>query len=432
MRMTTINPQAGSLNEIIRHDNPIIYHLLSEKGRAAYFPKKGIIKQSAEAKGKTINATIGMAMEDDGSPMRLPSIDAKLNMNPSDAFPYASSYGKQELRKAWQDLIYQKNPSLKAKISLPIVTNALTHGLSLAGFLFVNPGDKILVTDKFWGNYRLIFENGHLGKIVPFNTFSGDGFDLFSLQTALDSNPGKQILLLNFPNNPAGYTPTHDEIKKITDILLKSAEKGNELAVLIDDAYFGLVYQEGVYQESIFARLAGLHENILAVKIDGATKEDYVWGFRVGFLTFACKGITEAVCHALEEKTGGTVRGNISNASHLGQSLVLAAMNSPTYETEKKSKYDLMKSRFDAVQKTLQENKERYAPYFHALPYNSGYFMCVELNASLDAEHVRRVLLDQYDTGLIAVGNMLRVAYSSVPASQIPMIFENIYQACQE
>ncbi|MBN2104610.1 aminotransferase class I/II-fold pyridoxal phosphate-dependent enzyme [bacterium] len=430
--MIKINPQAEALNSIIQNDNPAIFHVLSEKGKAAYFPNKGIIKQSAEAKGKSINATIGMAIEDDGTPMRLPSIDKMLNMNPKDTFPYASSYGKPELRKIWQDLIYKKNPSLQATISLPIVTNALTHGLSLAGFLFVNPGDKILITDKFWGNYRLIFENGHNGNLFTFNTFSGNGFDLESLQSALDSNPGKQILLLNFPNNPAGYTPTNDEIEQITGILLRSAEKGNELVVLVDDAYFGLVYQEGVYQESIFARLAGLHENILAVKIDGATKEDYVWGFRVGFLTYACKGITEAVCHALEEKTGGTVRGNISNASHLGQSLVLAAVNSPTYEMEKKSKYDLMKSRFDAVYKTLQENKERYAPYFHALPCNSGYFMCVELNASLDAEHVRQVLLDQYDTGLIAVGNMLRVAYSSVPASQIPAIFENIYQACRK
>lgn len=430
--MKKMNPQAEALNQEIQRDHAAVYHLLSEKGKAAFFPKKGIIKQAAQAKGKAINATIGMAMEDDGSPMRLASIADKIDLDPKEAFPYAPSYGKPEMRKTWHDLIYKKNPSLQAKISLPIVTNALTHGLSLAGFLFVNPGDKILVTDKFWGNYRLIFENGHGGVIETFNTFTESGFDVAGLGSALDANPGKQILLLNFPNNPAGYTPTDGEIEQITDRLLESAKKGNELVVLIDDAYFGLVYRDGVYRESIFARLADLHENILAVKIDGATKEDYVWGFRVGFMTYACKGITDAVCNALEEKTGGTVRGNISNASHLGQSLVLAALKSPAYEKEKKSKYDLMKSRFDAVRQTLREHGEKYSVCFEALPHNSGYFMCVELNDSLNAEQVRQTLLEKYDTGLIAVGNMLRIAYSSVPASRIPDIFENIYRACLE
>jgi aspartate/methionine/tyrosine aminotransferase len=430
--MIHLNPQAEELNQILQRDNPAIYDLLSDKGKSAYFPKKGIIKQSAEAKGKAINATIGMAMEDDGSPMRLPIIAKKLNMDPAETFTYASSYGKPELRKAWQALIYKKNPSLTGRVSLPITTNALTHALSIAGFLFVNPGDKILVTDKFWGNYRLIFEIGHGGMIVTFNTFAGDGFDVPALQSALDNNPGKQILTLNFPNNPAGYTPTESEIDQITEILLKSAMKGNRLLVLIDDAYFGLVFKKGVFKESIFSKLAQLHENILAVKVDGATKEDYVWGFRVGFLTYACKGITEATCSALEEKTGGAVRGNISNASHLGQSLVLAAINAPTYEAEKKSKYDLMKSRFDRVQQVLAQNSEKYSPVFRALPHNSGYFMCVQLNDDLDAESIRQTLLNKYDTGLIAVGNILRIAFSAVPADSIPVIFENMYQACME
>jgi aspartate/methionine/tyrosine aminotransferase len=430
--MAHLNPQAEELNQILQRDTPAVYGLLSDKGKSAYFPKKGIIKQSAEAKGKAINATIGMAMEDDGSPMRLPVIAEKLNMNPAEAFTYASSYGKPELRKVWQSLIYKKNPSLTGRISMPITTNALTHALSIAGFLFVNPGDKILVTDKFWGNYRLIFEIGHGGIIETFNTFTGDGFDVPALQSALNTGTGKQILALNFPNNPAGYTPTESESEQITAVLLKSATKGNRLLVLIDDAYFGLVFKKGVFKESIFSKLAHLHENILAVKVDGATKEDYVWGFRVGFLTYACKGITEAACSALEEKTGGAVRGNISNASHLGQSLVLAAINAPEYETEKKSKYDLMKSRFDKVQEVLSQNSEKYSPYFRSLPHNSGYFMCVQLNDTLDAESIRQTLLNKYDTGLIAVGNMLRIAYSAVPADRIPVIFENMYQACRE
>jgi aspartate/methionine/tyrosine aminotransferase len=430
--MVKINPQAEELNQIIQKDNTALLHMLSEKGKAAYFPKKGIIKQSAEAKGKAINATIGMAMEDDGTPMRLSAIADKIRMDPADVFTYASTYGKPELRKAWRELIYKKNPSLKSRISQPVVTHALTHGLSVAGLLFVDPGDTIIITDKFWGNYRLIFENAYGGVIQTFNTFTETGFDVNSLKAALEKRPGKQIVVLNFPNNPAGYTPTNREVDEISLVFLESAKKGNEIIVILDDAYFGLVFKQNIYEESIFTKLADLHENILAVKLDGATKEDYVWGLRVGFITFSVKGITENVCTAMEEKTAGTVRGSISNASHLSQSLVLGALHSPSYEKEKRSKYALLKTRFDRVEEVLEKHGKRYHEYFTPLPHNSGYFMCIELIPSIDAEEVRQLLLQKYDTGLIASGNLLRIAFSAVSAKTIPVIFENIYNACRE
>lgn len=430
--MSPMNAQAEELNQKIQNSNRTVYNLLSEKGQAIYFPKGGIIKQTAEAKGKRYNATIGMAIEDDGTPMRLPSIEQHLSLDPKEIFPYAPSYGLPELRKTWQKSIYEKNPSLKGKISLPVVTNALTHGLSITGYMFVNPGEKMIVTDKFWGNYRLIFENGYGGILSTFNTFDGDGFDINSLRKKLSGEPGKQILLLNFPNNPAGYTPTTDEIEKIIEILLESANNGNEIAVMIDDAYFGLVYKSGIYKESIFAKLADLHENILAIKLDGATKEDFVWGLRVGFITYASKGISEETCLALEEKTGGAVRGSISNASHLSQSLILKALSSQTYQKEKTEKYILLKSRFEKIRELLKDNKDRYEAYFKPLPYNSGYFICIELQKGLEGEIIRKKLLDQYSTGVIAIGNLLRIAYSSLATDDIPDLFENIYKACAQ
>lgn len=430
--MSPINPQAEELNTVIQRNNPAIFNLLSEKGKASYFPKSGIIKQTAEAKGKKFNATIGMAIEDDNTPMRLPSIAKYITLDPRDTFTYAPSYGKPDLRKTWRQLIRKKNPTFKGEMSLPVVTNALTNALSIIGMLFVNPGDKITLTDKFWGNYRLIFEIAHDGILEPFNTFHQEGFDLESFHNKLNEEKGKKIILLNFPNNPAGYTPTEDEAESLTRILKESAQQGNEIAVILDDAYFGLVYKEGIYKESLFAQLADLHENVLAIKIDGATKEDYTWGLRVGFITYAAKEIDEATCQALEAKTGGAVRGNISNASHLSQSLVYHATQSPTYWKEKKEKYELLKSRFEIIQQVLTDNQEKFRPYFSPLPFNSGYFMCVELNEKLNAEEVRQLLLKKYDTGLIAVGNMLRIAYSSIPGKYIPELFDNIYNACKE
>ena len=426
-----LNPQAEELNETIKKNNPVVLDLLSEKGKAIYFPKKGILAQAADAKGKKINATIGIALEEDGTPMRLKSIAENIELKPKDVFPYAPSFGKPELRKVWKEMIYKKNPSLDSKpISTPIVTNALTHGISMCGYLFIDPGDKVILPDLFWGNYKLILIRGYNAELDTFPTFKDEAFNLEGLKEKLKGK-GKKILLLNFPNNPSGYTPTEEEAKEIINIIEQAAEAGSKILVLIDDAYFGLVYKEGVYKESIFSQLADMHKNILAVKIDGATKEDYVWGFRTGFLTYGIKGGDEGLYTALESKTAGAVRGNISNAPHISQSLVLNAFTSSTYDQEKKEKFDTLKTRFETVVKTLEVN-EGYKEYFEALPFNSGYFMCIKLAEGLDGEKVRQLLLEKYSTGVIAMKNILRIAFSSTKKDSIAELFQNIYGACKE
>lgn len=423
-----INKQAQELNNEIKNFSETIFELLSEKGLAMYYPKEGILAQAAQAKGKKINATIGIANEDDSSPMRLESISSKVLLEPKDVFPYAPSEGKKELREAWKQLMLEKNPSLKAPISLPMVTNALTHGLSIIGLLFLNENDSVIIPDLYWGNYKLIFTNWFKANIETFPTFKENKFDSSAMQNKLMGG-GKKVLLLNFPNNPCGYTPSKEEAKEIVEAIRVSAESGSKILVILDDAYFGLFYENETEKESLFSALANIHPNVLAVKLDGATKEDYVWGLRVGFITYGCKEATKEIYSALEYKTAGAIRGNISNSPHLSQSLVLNAIKSQNYKAEKQQKFDLLKQRYEIVKNVLKEKK--YEEQFTPLPFNSGYFMCIKpLKAK--AEEVRLKLLESYETGVISTGDLLRVSFSSVPASSIPKLFENIYLACKE
>ncbi len=429
--MANINPQAQSLNETIESINPSILNLLSDRGRNIFFPAKGILGQSAEAKGKKINATIGIALENDGSPMRLESVVSQFQVSPADALPYAPSPGKPSLRDVWKSMIYKKNPSLDGiEISRPIVGNALTHSLSICGYMFVNEGDKIITPELYWGNYRLMFVNAYGAQIDTYTTFKDNGFNIDGLAEKLSGPKGKKIVILNFPNNPTGYTPTVEEVEKITDVLLKAAEAGNEIVALIDDAYFGLVYKEGIFTESIFTKLADLHEKILAIKVDGATKEDYVWGFRVGFITYGIKSGTQELYKCLEDKTAGAIRGNISNSPHISQSILQTAYTSDTYEAEKKEKYAILKERYDRV-KDILAAKEEYKDSFEALPFNSGYFMCIDIKGA-DPEAVRKVLLDDFSTGVIAASGVIRLAFSATPVDLLEKLFENIHLAVQK
>jgi aspartate/methionine/tyrosine aminotransferase len=426
-----VDQQAIVLNETIQKQNGNLYQLLSERGKNIFFPKLGILAQSAQAKGKKINATIGEAIEDDGTSMHLSEFDHLINLPTTSVFPYAPSFGKKELRDIWKEFIYKKNPSLGSTvISTPIATNGLTHGISIAAYLFVDEGDTVIIPDLFWENYSLIFENGYHGKVVNFPLFSNGKFNIKGLEEKLEEAKGKVILLLNFPNNPTGYTPLEDEIEDITKLIKKQADKGKNVVVLIDDAYFGLVYEENVYKESIFNHLATMDEKVLAVKLDGPTKEDYVWGFRVGFISYGVKNGTPALYEAIENKTAGAIRGNISNISHLSQSLLQEVYFSEQYNADKLKKYNTLKSRYLAIRDALSDPK--YAEYFNALPFNSGYFMCIEMKEGIVAEDIRKILLEKYSTGVIVFGNLIRLAFSAVPQSKIAELVENIYLACKD
>ena len=70
----------------------------------------------------------------------------------------------------------------------------------------------------------------------------------------------KIIVLLNFPNNPTGYSITPQEAAAICAVLKEVASEGVNMVVVSDDAYFGLFYADEVMQESLFAHTANLDD----------------------------------------------------------------------------------------------------------------------------------------------------------------------------
>ncbi len=424
--MIEITKQAEALNTILQRETPTIYELLSESGRKAFFPHLGILGQTQEAKGTDINVTIGQAFEDNGTPMILNCFLDDSSLTPQ-SFLYSPSYGQMELRKLWKSAIYKKNPSLESiKISLPVVTGGITHGLSLVGNMFVDREDGIIISDKFWGNYKLTYPQSNFHE---YPCFDGRRFNLGGLKSILSGKDEKKIVLLNFPNNPSGYTPTNQEVEQITGIIEHSAKKGNKITVICDDAYFGLIYDDDIFKESIFSKLADLHENVLAVKLDGLTKEAFFWGGRIGFITYGFKGMTDEVASVLEDKTAGVVRGSVSNLCTISQNISIKGLQSPNFESQRTEKYEILKERFECIKQTLNEHSE-YKEFFELLPFNSGYFMCVELRQH-NGDQIRSGLIKNHKTGVVAVGNLLRIAYSSESKDKIPQLFTNIYVECK-
>ena len=177
--------------------------------------------------------------------------DVYNHLSPDEVFPYAPPQGLEALRDLWQDKMLKETPDLsKETITRPIVTNALTHGLSLIADLFVESG--VLVPTHNWGNYKLIYETRHSANIETYSIFNQEGhYTTNDLVTTLENfNQDKVILILNYPNNPTGYTPNNDEVTTIVSAVRSLAEKGTKVIAVVDDAYYGLFYED-VYRQSI-------------------------------------------------------------------------------------------------------------------------------------------------------------------------------------
>ncbi len=435
--MSELNSIAQGLNDIIKEQNPYVYDMLSEEGKRIYMPR-GILSQTAEAKFKKVkhNATIGIATEN-GKPMYLECVYRHFNdLTISEVFPYAPSTGVLKLREYWKEYMYEKNPSLsKKEISLPVTTIGLTHAITITSSMFLNPGDTVIVPDKMWGNYKLIMKERKQANLMTYRLFDDSlklnvkGIKETFTKLAIEKN--KLIIVINFPNNPTGYSPTKNEAREIIDTLKKLPEYDCNVIVVFDDAYFGLFYEDDAHNESMFSEIAGCSEKILAIKGDATTKEEFVWGFRVGFLTFATKcDDTEELYGALENKASGVIRGTVSNPPHSLQNIILKALKDDTFYTEKDEKSHILMKRYTKVKDIVYRDK--YSDEWDVYPFNSGYFMCLRLK-NVDPEKLRHYLLDNYSLGIISLQpSDIRIAFSCLELDEIEEVYEIIYKAIKE
>jgi aspartate/methionine/tyrosine aminotransferase len=409
---------------------PAVFNMLSKFGKRIFFPENGILAQSWEARKKAFrfNATLGEA-QSNRKVLYSETLHKLLSgFAPGEIYPYSTPAGLPELRKLWQEKALRENPSMQEQnISVPVVTCGLTHGLSLAADLFLDPEDTVIVPDKHWENYELIFQVRGNAEIKSYPMFEDDHFNYSGMeQCILSCKQEKVFIVLNFPNNPTGYMPTVKEAHEISAALCRCAEAGKKLVVLCDDAYYGFWYSDQVMRESLFGLIAGSHPSILSIRVDGATKEVYAGGLRVGFITFG--GQDKAVLKALEKKAAGAIRASLSSCSHPSQSILLKGLKSSAFQNEISSFHQLLVQRSRAVMKLCKTGSTK--GLWKAYPYNSGYFLCIHV--AKNAYSVRDRLLDQYGIGVIACSDEdIRISVPCIEIEELKELFSFLDEAIE-
>lgn len=418
------------LREPIETASPALWEALSPLGRRVAFPPD-IPFQAAQARAKRYNGTIGQVTDGAGRPLALAAIERALALEPTArdrALLYSPVQGIPEVRSAWRR--WQRREIVDLPSTEPLVTAGLTHGLALAADLFAGEGSVVAVPAPFWGNYRQTFAVRTGARMVTAPGYRGGAYNPTAIPEALAEEPAGRpaVAILNLPSNPGGYMPTRDERSTLSAALLAEAER-RPLVVLCDDAYAGLVYEDAAPPRSMFWDLVGRHPRLIAVKIDGGTKEFSLFGGRVGFLTFPFAPGSE-IAEALESKVKCLVRAVVGSPVATSQMLLLQALQANDVEEQVAAvrrrlarRYRVVKTALDGVEPALMR----------ALPFNAGCFALVELAAGLDAETARQRLLEKHDTGLIAIApSYLRIAFCSVKADDLPLLVENLERGIRE
>lgn len=404
-------------------------NFFSKLGNDLILPKDVLIQSQETKKVKnSINATIGMAMET-GNIMFLPTLSNIIKkLSVEEYLPYAPTTGYAELRKLWKEKIINQNNNVNHDyLSLPIATTGITQGIDIVASLFAEKNTAVILPNLYWQNYKLIFSIKRQSTIYTYSQFKEEKFYYDNIDKVLNEiKEEKIIILLNFPNNPTGYTPSEYEFDKLKEIFKKFLKRNpaKKLIFICDDAYFSLFYEKNNNCSSFnkFSELAEF-DNCLIVKVDGVTKEFYAWGLRLGFISYYLKN--DNIRDLILEKTQGFIRSVNSSGSALSQNAIIKALKNEKISQEIENNYSILNNRYIYLKEQIE--KENLKKYLKILPFNSGYFFTILLPKNINANSFRIKLLENYKIGVYAMDDRhIRIAFSCLNIKNIEYLVTSL------
>lgn len=187
---------------------------------------------------------------------------------------YTPVAGIPELRKAIADKFKREN-GLDYKPEQVIVGTGGKQILFNAFMATINPGDEVVIPAPFWVSYpEMIALCG--GTPVFVETTLENNFKLTAEQLDKAITPKTKWFMFNSPSNPSGAAYSKEELKALTDVLLKHPH----VWVLTDDMYEHLVFGDFVYYTPAQVEPA-LYERTLTM--NGVSKAYAMTGWRIGY-----------------------------------------------------------------------------------------------------------------------------------------------------
>src|SRR5258706_5281118 len=176
----------------------------------------------------------------------------------------------------------------------------------------LNEGDEVIVPAPYWVSYPdIVLLAG--AKPVVVETRLEDGFRLTAEALERAITPKTKWIIFNQPSNPSGACYTREQLKALTDVLMRHPQ----VWMLTDDMYEHLVYG-GFKFHTVVEVEPGLYERTLTM--NGVSKAYAMTGWRIGY----CAGplLLIAAMAKLQSQSA-------TNAASISQWASVEALNGP-------------------------------------------------------------------------------------------------------
>lgn len=269
---------------------------------------------------------------------------------------YTAVAGIQELREAIAKK-YKRENGLDYTAAQVIVGTGGKQILFNALMATLNPGDEVIIPAPYWVSYpEMVAICG--GTSVFVNATIENGFKLQPEDLEKAITPKTKWFIFNSPSNPSGAAYTHDELKKLTDVLLRHPH----VWVLTDDMYEHLTF-DGFKFATPAEVEPGLYSRTLTM--NGVSKAYAMTGWRIGYAAGPVE-LIKAMDMIQGQQTSGT--------NSIAQWAAVEALNGPQDFIEKNKA--IFQSRRDLVVSMLNQAKGISCPVpegaFYVYPSCAG------------------------------------------------------------
>lgn len=221
----------------------------------------------------------------------------------------------------------------------------------------VGPGDEVIVPAPYWVSYPDIVEFCG-GTPVSVATTLADNFKLRPEALEAAITPKTKWLIFNSPSNPSGAAYSYDELKALTDVLVRHPH----VWILTDDMYEHLVYDDFKFVTPAQVE-PSLYDRTLTM--NGVSKAYCMTGWRIGY---------GAGPEPLIKAIGTLQSQSTSNPSSIAQWAAVEALNGPQDFIARNNA--VFKERRDLVVSMLNQAKGLTCPKpegaFYVFPFCDG------------------------------------------------------------
>jgi len=195
---------------------------------------------------------------------------------------YVPGKGTPALQQAIVDK-FKRDNNLSYNLDEIMVGVGGKHIIYNAMMATLNPGDEVIIPAPFWVSYPDIVMLAEGNPIIVKCDASQD-FKITPEQLENNITNKTKWLMLNSPSNPTGAVYSFNELKALSEVLLKHPN----VLVLTDDIYEKIIYDDGVFS-TIASVEPKMKERTLT--LNGVSKAYCMTGWRLGY----CGGPREII-----------------------------------------------------------------------------------------------------------------------------------------